>query len=392
MRNQSRTAQTDPLPAHAVACGGCGGPAHPGDHIRTGHGPAFLRWRICGPCSTVNTRGRALLAAVRQHRGAQAAAAVERAGVEEVARLARLTTVYYMDGTDARPTDTPRPQWSHLVGAAAAVQSAAARLRLDRLRLALGVPHPSGLPCRVCGTARDQPPALAKPVDQGNGWGRLAEARHDPTTAELVAAHERQQAADAAPVVGWTETGFPPRPICGPCATVERAARRADLLFGVTDYREQAAAFHCWTAYGYQGERPRAGMVRLTGWHPAEDHTDYRRGTGWNGPWEYLGGEEEREEARRVIRSYADRDTDEEARRRALDAYLARRDTDETAARQEAAKRRKEAAQRAAAAQAAQRIGRLEDELEREREDRAAGDGELVELVDDMTRLAGTRR
>lgn len=392
MRNKSRTAEPDPLPASAVACGGCGGPAHPGDRIRPGHGPAFLRWRICAQCSTVTTRGRALLAAVRQHRGHRAAAAVEQAGVEEVARLVRLATVYYLDGTDARPTDNPRPPWSHLAGAATAAQSAAARLRVDRLRQSLGVPHPSGLPCRVCGTLRDQPQPLAKSGDHGDGWGRLVEARHDPTTAELVAAHERQHAADAAPVVGWSEAGFPALPVCGPCATVQRAARRADLLFGITDYREQVAAFHCWVAYGHEGDKPRAGMVRLTGWRPAEEHTDYRRGPGWSGPWAYLGSEQEREEARRVIHSYTGRDTDEEARRRALDAFLARRDADEAAAREAATKRRQEAAQRIAATRVTQRVRRLEDNLERERHDRVAGDGELVGLVSDMTRMAGTQR
>ncbi|MFE9764760.1 hypothetical protein ACFYPC_09555 [Streptomyces sp. NPDC005808] len=392
MRNQARTGQTDPLPAHAVACGGCGGPAHTGDRIRPGHGPAFLRWRICAQCSTVSTRGRALLAAVRQHAGHRAASAVEQAGVEEVARLVRLATVYYLDGTNARPTDHPRPPWSHLAGAAASAQVAAARLRVDRLRQSLGVPHPSGLPCRVCGTVRDQPQPLAKPVERGDGWGRLVEARRDPTTAELVAAHERQHAADAAPVVGWTEAGFPSLPVCGPCATVERAARRADLLFGITNYREQVAAFHCWAAYGHEGDKPRAGMVRLTGWHPAADHEGYRSGPGWSGPWAHLGSEQEREEARRVIRAYTGRDTDEEARQRTVDAYLARRDADDAAARLEATRTRQDAAQRVAATRAAERIRRLEDGLERERHDRAAGDGELVGLVSDMTRMAGARR
>lgn len=392
MRHKSRTAEADSLPAHPVACGGCGGPAHPGDRIRTGHGPAFLPWRICAQCSTVSTRGRALLAAVRQHRGQQAAAAVEQAGVEEVARLVRLGTVYYLDGTDARPTDSPRAPWSHLAGAAAAAQSAAARLRVDRLRQSLGVPHPSGLPCRVCGTVRDQPPPLAKPVENGDGWGRLVEARHDPSAAELVAAHERQHDANAAPVVGWAESGYPPLPLCGPCATVQRAARRADLLFGITNYREQVAAFHCWVAYGHVGDLPRAGMVRLTGWRPADEHPDYRRATGWGRPWAYLGSEQEREEARRVIRSYTGRDTDAEARQRTVDAYLARRDSDEAAVRLEAARRREEAAQRIAATATTARVGRLERDLERERHDRQDADEVLVDLVGDMAGAPGSRR
>lgn len=392
MRNQPRTAQTDPLPAHAVACGGCGGPAHPGARIRTGHPPALLRWRICTQCSTIGTPGRALLAAVRQHRGQQAAAAVEQAGVEEVARRVRLATVYYMDGTNARPTDSPRAPWSHLAGAATLAQDAAARLRVDRLRQSLGVPHSSGLPCRVCGTMRDQPQVMAKPVEDGDGWGRLVEARHDPTTAELLAAHERQHAANGAPVVGWTESGYPPLPLCGPCATVQRAARRADLLFGITNYPEQVAAFHCWAAYGHVGDLPRAGMVRLTGWRPAGEHPDYRRATGWGEPWAYLGGEQEREEARRVIRSYTDRDTDEEARQRTVDAYLARRDAEDAAERLEAASRREEAAQRIAVTATRARVGRLERDLERERHDRLDADGVLVELVGDMAGAPRSRR
>lgn len=325
-----------------LACCGCGGRADLGARIIDGNPPARVPWRVCPSCAHIDRAADALLAAVREQEGDAAVRLVTRAGCAEVIRAAGAVQ-FYRDRPGAHPMDAPRTPWSH-VGVAQHVQ-AAMRLLGEQAAAERPAPHPSGLPCSVCGVAVDRT-ARAPLPDHWSVAAHRDESSPPPPLPEW--------AAEPDAVTAWSSLGSPARPACAECANRDREARAGDLLDGAGTYGECAAEWHAWAAFGKPG-KPRAGLAALAGWYPAHQAPGYARGADWGGRWAYLG-EQQLAAGREVIESYEDRETPEELRYRELAAYLARQEAE---AAEVATARRTEAERRAEAA----RLDRVEKQL-----------------------------
>ncbi|MFJ5785492.1 hypothetical protein [Streptomyces hydrogenans] len=274
-------------------CYCCSGPAPLGSKTdRLGSVVSPVLWRACDTCTkavTLVERARSI-AAVQCTPEEQAE--IEAAGYRRIAQeLQYAIGMFALVRHDANPLGPPGVPWGHVPDAGQRMVRAAREIAARAAHEARVGPHPSGLPCRTCGSVTSQAHYIT-PQTRPMPEARL---RGTPMPGPQYDRLERYPETNA-----WGTDARYGAPVCGPCRTVINRALRLwheaaaqgtteSLVTGYGSASEMVGDYLAADCWGLDQPTPAGSeLARRTHWTAAHTLMEYGTAWPWPGRWAYI--------------------------------------------------------------------------------------------------------